>query len=173
MLAQIGQLLNWLGSTTLPFHILDPYERGIVLRLGAYKKDLTPGWNWILPFGIDDVRVDNVVPRPLELSSQALTTADGHSIAASVALTVEIFDVKKACLRGEDVDHLTDTLTQIAVASVVLSNTWETLQGHDLGDVVIQIANPKLAPYGARIKDCGFKEMTKARVIRLLGKNDW
>jgi membrane protease subunit HflK len=50
-------VLVWLASG---FYIVDPAERGIVLRFGAYSETTEPGLNWHIPYPIEEVIEVNV-----------------------------------------------------------------------------------------------------------------
>ena len=49
--------------------VLQEYERGIVFRFGRAKKALaTPGFNLLLPLGIDRIRVVDVRTRAIQIT---------------------------------------------------------------------------------------------------------
>lgn len=47
-------LLLWAMSSV---EILEPHQRGIVLRFGAFEREVGPGWHWKLPWPIERVEV--------------------------------------------------------------------------------------------------------------------
>ena len=57
--------------------VINPYERAVLIRLGQFKEELAPGFHWRLPFHIDAVHSEHVVPRTERISGLATTTADG------------------------------------------------------------------------------------------------
>src|SRR6185295_11325301 len=83
--------------------VLDPFEQGVVLRLGKYQRTVSEGFHFVYPFNVDNVLVDNVVPRTINLGEQGLTTKDGKTITVSAVVTAKISDIRKALL---DVEHV-------------------------------------------------------------------
>lgn len=53
LLAMAGILL-WAMSAV---EIIEPHQRGIVLRFGAFEREVGPGWHWKLPWPIERVEV--------------------------------------------------------------------------------------------------------------------
>ena len=61
--------------------ILAEYERGVIFRFGRARKNLgTPGFNLLLPFGIDRMRVVDVRTRAIQIAPQEVITHDNISI---------------------------------------------------------------------------------------------
>ena len=51
--------------------ILQEYERGVVFRFGRARKALaSPGFNVLLPFGIDRIRVVDTRTRAIQITPQ-------------------------------------------------------------------------------------------------------
>lgn len=53
-LVAMAAILLWAMSTV---EILEPDQRGIVLRFGAFQREVGPGWHWKLPWPIERVEV--------------------------------------------------------------------------------------------------------------------
>ena len=58
------------------FTVINEYERGIVLRLGKYNRELDKGFHWLLPLAIEEALSENVVITTINLNSQSLTDRD-------------------------------------------------------------------------------------------------
>jgi len=83
--------LGWLASG---FYIIDPPERGVVTRFGAYLKTTGPGPHWHLPWPIHSVETVNIERnRTLSLPTQLILTQDEN--LARVDLTVQ-YDIRDA-----------------------------------------------------------------------------
>ncbi|MHC4157181.1 MAG: SPFH domain-containing protein, partial [Planctomycetota bacterium] len=89
------------------WEVIDPYERGVVLQLGRFRREIGPGWWLRCPFGIDKVISSNVVFKTIRLPSQTLTTIDGGSLVLTPVVSFKILDIKKFLL---EVDTATGAL---------------------------------------------------------------
>jgi regulator of protease activity HflC (stomatin/prohibitin superfamily) len=149
--------------------VVDEYERAIVLRLGKFRRVLEPGFHWVIPFHIDRVIHDNVVPRTVDLGPQSLTTSDGKLVVVSAIVTARIDDVQKATLNVESVSHALRDSCVAEVAGVVSSRTWEQLLEADALEADLRKACQKRATkWGIEIIRAQFSSMTPCRSIRLL-----
>ncbi|MBL8762522.1 MAG: hypothetical protein JNL50_14605 [Phycisphaerae bacterium] len=54
VLAALAAVLLWAMSAV---EIVEPHQRGIVLRFGAFQREVGPGWHWKLPWPIERVEV--------------------------------------------------------------------------------------------------------------------
>ena len=152
-----------------PWFIIAHYERGIILRLGKpTKSEKKPGIHFKIPI-IDELMVDNVVPRTLNCGTQTLCTADGEYITIKLIIAVTVFDVQKALLEVENVDDATWNMTIGAAGDAVSELTLEECKEHDrLANRILEIANEEILRFGIVIESCQLAEFAKARAIRLL-----
>ena len=126
MFDKLFEILHEIWSALLPFHVLDPYEGGIQLRLGKFHRELPPGgFYWILPFNIDRVIPERVVPRTERLYGLATTTKDGKAIGFDVVVTWKINDLIKSLLEVSDLkDAIADACAGI-IGTELSNSTWE------------------------------------------------
>jgi regulator of protease activity HflC (stomatin/prohibitin superfamily) len=83
--------------------VLQEYERGVVFRFGRARKALaTPGFNLLLPFGIDRVRVVDVRTRAIQISPQEVITHDNISIVVDAVVYASIGSPSHAVLEVEE-----------------------------------------------------------------------
>ncbi len=65
MVGFLQTLINWALNVYdwfIFWEILLDFQRGVVLRLGRFHRMAEPGWNWRLPFGLEEILLTNVVP---------------------------------------------------------------------------------------------------------------
>lgn len=101
------RLIDFLMESLKAFQfwtVLDPYEQGVLLRLGLFKRVLDPGFHLLIPFFVDRVIAENVVPRTHRLTGLATTTMDGKPVGFEAVITYRINDVVKAVLETEHVE---------------------------------------------------------------------
>src|SRR4030095_10949077 len=83
--------------------ILQEYERGVVFRLGRARKALaSPGFNLLLPFGIDRMRVVDVRIRAIQIAPQEVITHDNISIVVDAVVYASIASASHAILEVEE-----------------------------------------------------------------------
>jgi regulator of protease activity HflC (stomatin/prohibitin superfamily) len=83
--------------------VLQEYERGVVFRFGRARKGLaTPGFNLLLPFGIDRMRVVDTRTRAIQISPQEVITHDNISIVVDAVVYASIASPAHAILEVED-----------------------------------------------------------------------
>jgi membrane protease subunit HflK len=76
--------IGWLFTG---IYIVDPAERGVVLRLGAYTKMTEPGPHWHIPYPIETVQIVNVDEISSFSHKAAMLTQDENIV--DVELTVQ------------------------------------------------------------------------------------
>jgi regulator of protease activity HflC (stomatin/prohibitin superfamily) len=149
------------------WEVIDHYEQGVVLRLGRFDRTITPGFHWILPFGIDSVLTDNVVPRTVKLDAQSLTTKDERNVVVSGVITARISDIEKALLNVEGVDHALRDSTYAAIASGVATASYSSLHTDEFMDSLTKVARKQAWRYGVEILRVQLVDVSLCRSLRL------
>lgn len=163
----IDLLLQWVGWL-VPFTVIDAFERAVVLRLGKFNRELPPGFHWIIPFEVDRVISDNVVPRTINLSAQSLTTSDGAQIVIGVIVTARIHDIQKALLEVETVDEALQDSCYAEIARVVHEHTWEELQADSINDALQKACRKRAFTYGVEILRAQVSDLARCKSLRLI-----
>jgi regulator of protease activity HflC (stomatin/prohibitin superfamily) len=160
----------------VPFVVIRHFERAVQLRYGVdFRANepgggiLTPGFHWVRPFNIDEILKDNVKPRVYKLEAQSLTTADGVAVLVGARITAEIFNVRRALLEVEDMDHaLADSCPGI-VAAYVASRTWAELQCADHGLHLLDEIRCAAEQYGVRVVRVQLADLQRSRSLHIHG----
>lgn len=85
-----------------PFVVLRAYERGVVLRLGRFHREIGQGFHWLIPLRVEEVQATNIVLETMNVGPQSLTTADGVSIVISVVVSFRIENVRRSYWKSRD-----------------------------------------------------------------------
>jgi len=149
------------------WQVIKDYERGVVLRLGVFHQELAPGLHWIRPLGIDNVLIDNVVPRTVALGAQSLMTKDGVTVAVSAVVTAQIRYIRKALLEVEGVDHALVDSCSASVAEHVARSTWDELRATAGAETLLKECRKQAFQYGIEVSRVQLSDITTCRVIRL------
>lgn len=115
MLERLFELLTQFVDLGKCWTVVDPYEGGIVLRLGIYHRDLQPGFNWLIPFKIERTITEYIVQRTSRVHSMSTDTKDGKTIGFEAVITWKIHDVKKSLL---EVCSLQDALADCCMGVI-------------------------------------------------------
>jgi len=150
--------------------VIDPYQGGVQLRLGKFKRVLAPGFYFLIPFGVDRVMVENVVTETMTTAAQSLTTKDGQAIVVSLVVTFKIDDVKVFLLEVEGRNAVIGDLAYGATASFIMSKTWEELADCKLSNELAKAIRLATKKYGVDIVSVQPSDFQRCRSLRLVGR---
>lgn len=148
--------------------VVEPYERGIVTRLGKFHRILEPGLHWLIPFHVDVVHHDSVVSRTTSLPAQSVTTSDGLAVHVRAVVTANIRDVEKAWLEVEHVDHALRDSCAGEIGRVIAETAWEDLWHGKANDALSKACRAKGFRWGIEIEKVQLSDIARGRVVRIL-----
>lgn len=160
---------NFLELFKFWFVVMD-YEEAVVMRLGRYKKTLSPGLHFIYPLAIDHVMSENVALETCNLGTQSLITKDGISIAIGVVLSYKIIDVKRFLIETENAASVLEDSTYGVVGAAITASTWDEVHTEDFNERVFKEIHRKALKWGVDIITLQFSDLTKAKCLRLLNE---
>lgn len=152
----------------VPFVVVDAFERAVVLRFGVHHRTLEPGFHWIIPFNVERVIADNVVPRTANLQAQSLTTADDHQIVVGGVVTSEIFDIETAILGVEGVDHALQDSCYGAISLMVAASTYAEVRAEGFSHELTKACRRQAKNFGINILRVQLSDLTRSTTLRLL-----
>jgi len=147
--------------------ILQPYERGVLIRLGSFKRTLGPGIHWVIPFYIDNVETDNVVPTTSNLLAQSLQTRDGVAVVVSVVITYAIRDIKKVLLEVENADDVLADSTYALVGRAISNSNYDDICRPEFAESIFKEIRRAAFSWGIEVRNIGFADLAKAKSLRL------
>ena len=157
----LAEVLLNVGSWFLPFTVLREYERGVLLRLGRFCKEVGPGWIWHWPFGFDEVVKANVAFDTTSLVEQVMTTSDGVSVVLSITVGYRITDIKKFLIDVEDADTVVVDAAAGVLQHMVNARTWEEVRSADFQEAVHKEARKRGFRFGVTLENVYFKSLVK------------
>ncbi|HTT72632.1 MAG TPA: SPFH domain-containing protein [Thermoplasmata archaeon] len=98
-------------------HFIQPYEQGIVILFGAYKKILPSGFNWVVPFA-SVLRID-LRTQVLEVPRQEVITKDNSPTNVDAIIYIKVVDAPKAIFQVQDYHVATVALAQTTLRSII------------------------------------------------------
>ncbi|MBF1038299.1 MAG: SPFH domain-containing protein [Candidatus Nanosynbacter sp.] len=97
--------------------IINQYERGVVQRLGRFRKILDPGLHVIIPY-IDTMRSVDVRTTPMDVPKQEVITKDNVTVNVDAVVYFRVIDAKKAVFETTNYAYATSTFAQTALRDV-------------------------------------------------------
>ncbi|PIN80382.1 paraslipin [Candidatus Woesearchaeota archaeon CG10_big_fil_rev_8_21_14_0_10_34_8] len=94
----------------LGIRIIRPIEKGLIERLGKYKKTAEQGFHWTIPL-IETMRKVNITEQMVDIPSQVIQTSDKLNTEVDAVVYYQVKDVMKA---EYNVDHHQEQLTSLA-----------------------------------------------------------
>lgn len=153
--------------------VIDVYQRGVRLRRGINPILLEPGFHWIVPFAVDRVIEELVVPRTVRLPPQTVTLADGNTIVVEPQVTFQVRDVVKEVCEAENAEAAALNATAGVIRRHLSGARWEELlngqSSEELETAITKAARPRGFRWGIEIMEVSFASLAKARTIRLIG----
>ena len=98
-------------------HFIQPYEQGIVVLFGAYKRVLNSGFNWVIPFA-SVLRID-LRTQVLEVPRQEVITKDNSPTNVDAIIYTKVVDPPKAIFQVQDYHVATVALAQTTLRSII------------------------------------------------------
>lgn len=168
MFDRLIELLKQFGRLFLFWDIINPYDGGIVLRLGKFRRNTKPGLNWIWPFLIERVISVRTATQTLVVGPQSLMTTDGKTIVVSVVATCRVSDPKTFIIAIEGGISALDDAATGAVSELIMKHSLDELREMNL-NLRLSNAIKKLAePWGVTVDRVQVQDFTIMRSLRLL-----
>lgn len=161
-------LTDWIGYLVC-WYICEEDEIGIVQRIGMYKRDLKPGWNWKWPI----VETTTTVSRALcstVLEEQTLTTKDGHSVTVRGILTYRVNNARRFLLDVEDAESvINDVGCSVVAECVPRANLEEVMTGARFAKDLRKCMRSRGCKWGIRVITFALMDRVKSRCYRIIG----
>ncbi|MHC4816505.1 MAG: slipin family protein [Planctomycetota bacterium] len=141
--------------------ILDQWERGVVLRLGRFEKQIGPGLFWIIPL-IDRIvrRVDQRVMTTSFLAEKALSR-DTVPVNVDAVLFWHVWDAKKATLEVADYRAAVSWAAQTALRDMIGRTMLAALlsEREELDRQLRETIDAKTEPWGITVQSVEVRDV--------------
>jgi len=143
-------VLGWLATG---FYIVQPPERAVITRFGAFQQVVGPGPHWHLPWPIESAEVVNVARnRSLTLDSQLMLTKDENVIRIDMSVQYDVRDPKAFLFNVRMPEETLYHVIESVVREVVGQNKMDFVITEGRGEVAQQthdVAQKIMDGYGA------------------------
>jgi regulator of protease activity HflC (stomatin/prohibitin superfamily) len=148
--------------------IVEPFEAGVVTRLGVFRREIAPGLHWLIPFGVDHALTEYTVPRTASLGDQSTTTRDGKNIGFHAVVTFKISNVQKALLEVHDVTDAIIDSAQGIVGTTLSGMSWEEIHNSSASEALTSACRKRAFRFGVEIQAVQLASLGIVRNIRLM-----
>jgi regulator of protease activity HflC (stomatin/prohibitin superfamily) len=162
----IDILTNW-ASLLAPFVIVNPYEEGVLNRVGKFKKVISPGIHFKIPI-LDEVITQYTVTTTLSLPAQSLYTIDKQNIVVKGVVKYKISDVKIFLLEVYDAQDAISDMTQSIIKNIIMSKTVEECIDPEIDNILTKKARVEVRKWGVEINQVTLTDLAPIRSFRLI-----
>jgi regulator of protease activity HflC (stomatin/prohibitin superfamily) len=142
--------------------VLQEYERGVVFRFGRARKQLgTPGFNLLLPFGIDRMRVVDTRTRAIQITPQDIISRDNITISVDAVVYASVNSPAHAILEVEDYLPATLQLASTTLRAVLGKMDLDDILAHRdaINGEVRTILDTRTEQWGVEISAVEIKDI--------------
>lgn len=150
-----------------PYAIINPDERGVFMRGGRYRRNLSPGFYFKWPI-YDEVKIIPVKEQVINLPNQSVTTKDGKQLALSGAIRYEVDGPSRALLNVLDYDTSLQNLAMSVLASFVSRVNADRCDYDTLCKEVLEELQSEAENWGLEVMDFWLTDFVEHKVYRIM-----
>ncbi|HVU53163.1 MAG TPA: slipin family protein [Polyangia bacterium] len=157
-----GIVVGGLALLLTGIRVLNEYERGVIFRFGRARKALaSPGFNVLLPFGMDRMRVVDIRTRAIQIHPQEVITHDNISIMVDAVVYASIASPSHAILEVEDYLPATLQLAATTLRAVLGKMDLDEILAHrdKINGEVRTILDTRTEQWGVEISAVEIKDI--------------
>ena len=141
--------------------IAQEYERGVVFRLGRYKRLAGPGLYWIIPLAIERSVTIDVRTRTVSAEQQETITRDSVTVKLNAVLWYRIVDPAKSVIAVADAPKAVYQLALTSLRNIIGQHDLdEVLQERDkINDLLRQSIIASTTPWGVEVERFEMKDV--------------
>lgn len=165
MLAQIIEIIKTLGSSLAFWVVIDPWQAGIVLRLGKFHRKLGIGFHLKIPF-IESAIVQNTATTTTSLSAQSITAPNGVVYTVEGVVKWYVSDIRPYTCDIWDAENVIIDSAKSAMAEIIGKNG-----AKDIGNQVATKTRISLRKYGIAVDTVTITTLAPIKCFRLITDN--
>lgn len=165
----VDLIVNWIEQI-LPIVVIPSYEEGVMMRFGRFKKVISGGVYFKIPF-FDEILRQHVVVTTLSLPAQSLYTLDKQNFVVKGVIKYRISDVKVFLMEVYDAPDALSDMTMSIIKNVVISLPAEKCIDPELDNILTKKARVEAKKWGVDIQQVTLTDVAPIRSYRLINDN--
>ncbi|MFO7992040.1 MAG: SPFH domain-containing protein [Thermoplasmata archaeon] len=144
------------------FVVVQPYEQGVLIVNGRFKRILNPGINIVPPFISQAAKID-LREKELSVGPVNVITKDGQKARFDGTMVIQVRDPKKAYLEVTDHKRAAVSLMETVLKAVLQDMEFEKIlwERTKLYDHLMHVMNEALETWGTRLNRFEFTDINK------------
>ncbi|MDR0981234.1 MAG: SPFH/Band 7/PHB domain protein [Methanocalculaceae archaeon] len=98
--------------------IIQPYQKGLAIRLGTYVGQMNPGFKWVVPFITTVIKLD-LRTQVIDVPSQEVITKDNSPTDVDAIIYVRVMDPERAYFEVSNYRQATVSLAQTSLRGII------------------------------------------------------
>lgn len=148
-------------------HVLNEWERGVVLRLGKFSRVAGPGLIYIIPL-LEGISIIDLRTNVLEMPGQNVITKDNVSVSIDGAIFFKSVSPKNSILNVQDYRYAMKTYAQTSLRDVAGAMTLDELlsERDKIQNDIREIVEKKATDWGLHVEDIRLQDISVPDDIR-------
>jgi len=148
--------------------IINEYQRGVLFRLGRMMAVVGPGFNLVLPFGLDIMRKVDMRTFTIDVPKQEVITRDNVPVLVDAVVYFNVFDPTLAVNKVADYTKSTSLLSQTILRSVLGQHELDEMLAKraELGQLLKQLLDEATDPWGIKVTAVEIKAVELAETMK-------
>jgi regulator of protease activity HflC (stomatin/prohibitin superfamily) len=165
----VDLIVDWIDQI-LPIVIIPSYEEGVVMRFGKFKKVVSGGVYFKIPF-FDEVLRQHVVVTTISLPAQSLYTLDKQNFVVKGVIKYRISDVKVFLMEVYDAQDALSDMTMSIIKNVIISSPAEKCIDPELDNILTKKARVEAKKWGVDVQHVTLTDIAPIKSFRLINDN--
>jgi regulator of protease activity HflC (stomatin/prohibitin superfamily) len=165
MISQILDIIKTLGTSLAFWVVIDPWQAGVILRLGKFSRKLDTGFHLKIPF-METAIVQNTATTTTSLSAQSIAAPDGIVYTVEGVVKWSVSDVKPYACDIWDSENVIIDSAKSAMAEVISKHG-----AKDIGNQVATKSRIALRKYGIAVDTVTITTLAPIKCFRLITDN--
>lgn len=160
----IDVLLEFIGF--FKFWRVIPHDKlGVRLRWGKNPIEWEPGFHWIIPFEIENLKTCIVKPEWAATTAVHVTTKDNKTITVGPTLEYRIVDAVAWLYEANDANSNLQSIVRLCTADVLTDCEWEECMKKPVWTKIKNKIIAKTKDLGIEVDDFGLIDLSLSRII--------
>lgn len=164
----IDFLLNFIEDV-IPFFFVKQYDNGILLRMGKFKRVVTPGIVFKIPF-IDKIETQTIVTTTLSVPTQSVITLDKKQLVVKSLVKYKILDVESFMLMVYDATDAISDITQGIIKEQVAIRSFDECIANDFDNTITKKLRVEVRKWGIDVERVTLTDIGQIKSLRLFNE---